>query len=301
MLRIGRRSLLGALAGFLVVACVAAAGVVGIATPKAGAQTSTTLVQIRAAHHPGYDRLVFEFSGALPAQRTIGYVTQVIADPSGQVVSVDGRYYAVIHMFSATAWSGNRFLTPAVFTPDLPNLQQVVRSGDFEGVLSYAIGLYQRVPIKVFTLTSPSRVVLDIPVMSWPQLKTGSTGTDVLAAQHMLRARGYLIKADGIFGAQTKAAVVAFQKAKHLLVDGVIGRQTWTALESTVRYGSTGAMVRAAQLQLNDRGLHVAVDGHFGPLTRAAVLTLQSKNWLPADGIVGPMTWESLICHVATW
>ena len=35
---------------------------------------------------------------------------------------------------------------------------------------------------------------------------------------------------DGIFGQNTKAATQAFQTAKHLSVDGIIGQQTWTAL-----------------------------------------------------------------------
>ena len=37
---------------------------------------------------------------------------------------------------------------------------------------------------------------------------------------------------DGWFGAQTRSAVKALQTARHLLpVDGVVGDQTWAALE----------------------------------------------------------------------
>jgi hypothetical protein len=60
----------------------------------------TTLVAIRAAHHPGYDRLVFEFRGRLPGQRSVRYVSQVIADPSGKVVAVAGSARLLVR-FSA--------------------------------------------------------------------------------------------------------------------------------------------------------------------------------------------------------
>ena len=299
MLRV-KRSLIGALACVVAAGSLVAAGA-GLWAPAAGAQTAPTLVAVRAAHHPGYDRLVFQFSGALPANRTIGYVTTVIADPSGKTVAVQGRYYAVIHMSAATAWNGSGFSTPAVFTPLLPNLKQVVRSGDFEATLSFALGLSQHVPIKVSTLTSPSRVVVDIPVMTWPLLSTGSSGSDVLAAQYMLRARGAALPATGVFGSSTRAAVVAFQRSRNLAADGMIGVNTWSALMGTVRYGSRGDMVRALQVELNHNGRYVVVDGVFGLQTRAAVLALQTRNWLATDTIVGPMTWTALVCNVATW
>ena len=59
-----------------------------------------------------------------------------------------------------------------------------------------------------------------------PWLQLGSTGSYVREAQQRL---GGLV-ADGIFGRQTRAAVVAFQARHHLQVDGVVGTQTWAAL-----------------------------------------------------------------------
>ena len=68
-------------------------------TTTAGAATAAptatpvapVLTQITAAHHPGYDRLVFTFRGGVPSQHTVQYVSQVIADPSGLPVSVVGN------------------------------------------------------------------------------------------------------------------------------------------------------------------------------------------------------------------
>ena len=64
-----------------------------------------------------------------------------------------------------------------------------------------------------------------------PTIKKGSRGEAVTTLQTALNACGYDCgKADGIFGKKTKSAVEAFQKAKGLKVDGIVGRNTWTAL-----------------------------------------------------------------------
>ena len=63
-----------------------------------------------------------------------------------------------------------------------------------------------------------------------PTLKEGSKGAAVTEAQKLLIKHGASIKADGDFGAKTKAAVIAFQKSKKLSADGIIGPKTWKAL-----------------------------------------------------------------------
>lgn len=59
-------------------------------------------------------------------------------------------------------------------------------------------------------------------------------------------------------------------------------------------YGSTGESVELIQAALNRSGARLAVDGIFGPLTRAAVIHFQRAHGLAADGIVGPLTWRAL-------
>lgn len=56
-------------------------------------------------------------------------------------------------------------------------------------------------------------------------LRMGSTGEPVKQLQYRLG-----IKADGIFGSQTKAAVISFQKKKKISADGIAGKNTLTAL-----------------------------------------------------------------------
>ncbi len=50
-----------------------------------------TLVDIRAAHHAGFDRLVFEFKGGLPTSTSVTWVDRVTQDGSGRAVAVQGR------------------------------------------------------------------------------------------------------------------------------------------------------------------------------------------------------------------
>lgn len=72
----------------------------------------------------------------------------------------------------------------------------------------------------------------ETPPPTKPTLKEGSKGAAVKEAQKLLIKHGASIKADGDFGAKTKAAVVAFQKSKKLTADGVIGSKTWKALQA---------------------------------------------------------------------
>lgn len=62
-------------------------------------------------------------------------------------------------------------------------------------------------------------------------LKQGSSGATVKTMQTKLINWGYLSgKADGIFGAKTKAAVIKFQRNNGLTADGIVGTKTAQAM-----------------------------------------------------------------------
>lgn len=65
-----------------------------------------------------------------------------------------------------------------------------------------------------------------------PTLRKGATGDDVRYLQTRLGAHGHKVAVDGQFGPRTEQSVKAFQKKKALTVDGVVGPQTWPALET---------------------------------------------------------------------
>lgn len=165
-------------------------------------------------------------------------------------------------------------------------------------------------------------------------LRRGYSGPSVVVLQVMLNriSQNYpaipkISLVDGIFGAQTEAAVIRFQEIFNLTPDGIVGRATWNAL---VRYyvavtnlaelRSQGQQfytinwANSNPLQQGDRGIRVehlqymlqvlssyiqeippvAVDGVFGSNTRNAVLAAQRRFGLPQTGIVDFDTWEAI-------
>lgn len=64
---------------------------------------------------------------------------------------------------------------------------------------------------------------------------------------------------------------------------------------ASLKIGHTGELVKAMQAALNRLGYFTgAIDGQFGPRTRAAVMAFQADNHLIADGIFGALSREVL-------
>ncbi len=69
-----------------------------------------------------------------------------------------------------------------------------------------------------------------------PVLRRGSKGEAVGELQRMLQKAGFVLAIDEDFGAGTEVAVTAFQGQRKLVpVDGIVGRDTWEALEAAAR------------------------------------------------------------------
>ncbi len=149
------------------------------ADPLAGASTDEVsaepagseialLTAVRAAEQEGFERVVFEFANAVPGYR-VGYAPRPItADGSGDEVRVDGAAVLQIRMQGASGTDLAQPEAPATYTgaarlrPATTNVVELARTGDFEGTLSWAIGLRDAQPFRVTTLDGPPRVVIDI-------------------------------------------------------------------------------------------------------------------------------------------
>ena len=89
-------------------------------------------------------------------------------------------------------------------------------------------------------------------------LRQGSTGSEVQEVQRRLRNWGYYSGAvDGIFGAGTRRAVIAFQQKNGLTADGVVGMATYKALGMNDSY-----RVLAGQDQGGQGGQGGGVNGY---------------------------------------
>ena len=163
------------------------------------------------------------------------------------------------------------------------------------------------------------------------QLRYGDSGIGVETIQYYLGFLGFFlpqlpaIGVTGSFDDTTRDAVYAFQRYAGLPVDGIVGNDTWNALQNAydrlltdlpdpyrerlaeiypgrflVR-GDTGENVvrlqRALQYMAQVYGDMPAVeaDGIFGPATQAAVMAAQRRLGFDVTGAVGPILWRSLI------
>ena len=79
----------------------------------------------------------------------------------------------------------------------------------------------------------------------YPLIKRGSLSNYVLIAQDDLNTLGYKTNGlDGIFGSATQNAVREYQRARGLIVDGIVGCNTWRSLqEDVVGTGATNTTI----------------------------------------------------------
>ena len=162
-------------------------------------------------------------------------------------------------------------------------------------------------------------------------LEYSDRGNEVSVLQYYLAFLGFfydslpVIKIDGVFGDETKNAVIAFQNQFGLPADGIVGRQTWNAIQdqydsilralpneyssySSLLYpgylvttGATGKVVEQLQTFINtiaeyNTGIpSVTVDGVYGNNTKQAVQAIQRLVGQEQSGAVGPLTWNAIV------
>ena len=159
-------------------------------------------------------------------------------------------------------------------------------------------------------------------------LSIGDTGDNVRVLQYYLAviATYYdtipTINVNGIFDAETEAAVRAFQQQFKLTQDGIVGRQTWQAMEDTYEGIRTSTdlidggviLFPGRVLQAGFQGEDVAmiqeylsyiasiypsipapaVTGVYGLETTQSVEAFQREFGLTPNGIVGVTTWDAI-------
>lgn len=142
---------------------------------KGGGDAPTRLLtDVRVGAHGCYDRVTFELKPQTgeadgPVAWKASYEPAPITeDGSGDPVQVKGTAFLVVTM-SATGADLSQEAAPATYTgptsieaADTTRIQQVRRTGDFEGVLSWVIGVDRKRPFHVSTQDGPARVIIDV-------------------------------------------------------------------------------------------------------------------------------------------
>ncbi|MCZ2860891.1 AMIN-like domain-containing (lipo)protein [Blastococcus sp. VKM Ac-2987] len=136
--------------------------------PAGGAPAHLT--DVRAAGHETFDRFVLEFEGDEVPSYRVGYVEPPITeDGSGREIEVAGSAFLEVRVSPASGvdlsgeqpretYPGRDQLT----APGGQVITEAVRTGDFESMLAWTVGLEERVPFGVTTLPDPARLVVDV-------------------------------------------------------------------------------------------------------------------------------------------
>ncbi len=140
-----------------------------VEAPGSGSDTAL-LERIAVGRHEGYDRVVFQFRDDLPGYR-VQYVQRPLKeDGSGNPVEVQGGAVVLVRMYPASGfdlgtdegvmvYKGPKRIAGSSAGTSI--VQELVRTGDFEAVLSWAIGVEDKVDFRVRTATSPARLIVD--------------------------------------------------------------------------------------------------------------------------------------------
>lgn len=148
-----------------------------ISTPAVDPRSHLTAVRAAASPEQARgSRVVFEFDSVVPGYK-IDYIKgPVTEDGSGNDVAVDGAVLLEVRFENAAAARLEGEKVVRTYTgPDRVKpsgdgvVSEVVDAGDFEGLLTWVVGLRQRVPaLSVSALSEPSRLVIDFPAPTSP-------------------------------------------------------------------------------------------------------------------------------------
>jgi hypothetical protein len=139
-------------------------------TTTATGQETALLEDVDLARHEGYDRVVFRFKNAVPGYRVAYVEPPLTEDGSGAPVKVDGTAFVSVRMEPASGfdletgegvlvYKGPRRISGEDAGTSV--VRELVRTGDFEAVLTWAVGLGDKVDFRVLTLEDPPRLAVD--------------------------------------------------------------------------------------------------------------------------------------------
>lgn len=160
------RRVVTVLVTFLLGATVLTAGAVPAQPTASQAPSTPMLTGIRTGVHPTFDRIVLDLTSGYRPEVTARFTDELTRDGSGEIEWLTGCVFTDVAVHGARAHddAGNStYPGPQKFrTRNLTNVMAVAITGDFEATLSVGVGMRKQTWVKVFTLTGPNRVVIDV-------------------------------------------------------------------------------------------------------------------------------------------
>jgi hypothetical protein len=125
---------------------------------------SLGLQSATAGVHSGYDRVVFKLGASGKPGWLVEYVTSPTSDGSGNPVTVNGPSYLRVVIKNVGYPGDTGIPDPLVkrFSPGATVVREVVLDTVFEGQYTAFIGVTSTLPYRVFRLSNPARVVVDV-------------------------------------------------------------------------------------------------------------------------------------------
>lgn len=121
------------------------------------------LVDVRVAEHEGFDRFVLEFEGDGEPGWRIAYVEEAVRDGSGEPIDLDSdALLQVVATHTMPDDMTGYYDGPREIDPDGEVIDEVYLDGTFEGYTTAYLGLDDVEVFRVFALTEPSRLVVDV-------------------------------------------------------------------------------------------------------------------------------------------
>lgn len=123
-----------------------------------------TLVSVRLARHPSFDRVVFEYDKAVPGYR-VEYVDRPIRQcGSGDSTPVAGDAWLMVktHPANAHTEAGNPTIPWREQKAELGVLREIERICDFEAEVTHVLGVGSPNHYRVLELSAPPRLVVDV-------------------------------------------------------------------------------------------------------------------------------------------
>jgi hypothetical protein len=123
-------------------------------------------ITARVGEDPSYDRFVLQFDPIVPTYTVKRQPTPVFTQGgSGQSITLSGTAGVLVTVHSAqgaTTFTGS----PDLIHPEYQIIKEARQTQDFEGYVSWGIGLAKPACMRVFVLDDPARLVVDFQIAS---------------------------------------------------------------------------------------------------------------------------------------